>query len=60
VLVTPLNKRDAFSIVVDPTRNIIVGRVSEAGKAAYSELLDSAEMGKEYDGCAFVVAPCIF
>jgi hypothetical protein len=46
MLVTPLNKHDAFSIIVDPTRNSIVGRLSEAGKAAYSDLLDSAEYVK--------------
>ena len=43
LLVTSLRKRDAFSIVVDPTRNSIISRLSEAGKAAYSDLLDSAE-----------------
>lgn len=32
-----------FSIIVDPTRNSIIKRLSEAGKAAYSDLLDSAE-----------------
>lgn len=43
LLVTSLRKRDVFSIVVDPTRNSIIRRLSEAGKAAYSDLLDSAE-----------------
>jgi len=32
-----------LSIVADPTRNKIVRRLNEAGKAAYSDLLDSAE-----------------
>jgi len=32
-----------FSIVADPTRNKIIRRLEEAGKAAYSDLLDSAE-----------------
>ena len=32
-----------FSIIVDPTRNSIIRRLSEAGKAAYSDLLDSAD-----------------
>lgn len=32
-----------LSIVADPTRNRIVRRLDEAGKAAYSDLLDSAE-----------------
>jgi hypothetical protein len=41
--VTSLRKDDAFSIAVDPTRNRIVKRLEEAGKAAYSDLLDSAE-----------------
>jgi hypothetical protein len=39
----PLRKDDAFSIAVDPTRSRIVKRLEEAGKAAYSDLLDSAE-----------------
>jgi hypothetical protein len=43
MLVTSLNKHDVFSIIVDPIRNSIVGRLSETGKAAYSDLLDSAE-----------------
>lgn len=38
-----MRKRDAFSIIVDPTRNSIIRRLGEAGKAAYSDLLDSAE-----------------
>jgi len=38
-----LRKSDVFSIVVDPTRNKIVRRLEEAGKAAYSDLLDTAE-----------------
>jgi len=38
-----LRKDDAFSIAVDPTRSKIVRRLEEAGKAAYSDLLDSAE-----------------
>jgi len=38
-----LRKRDVFSIIVDPTKNSIIRRLSEAGKAAYSDLLDSAE-----------------
>jgi len=32
-----------LSIVADPTRNKIVRRLEEAGKAAYSDLLDTAE-----------------
>lgn len=43
LLVTSLKKSDVFSIIVDPTRNSIVRRLNEAGKAAYSDLLDSAE-----------------
>jgi len=43
LLVTPLRKSDVFSIIVDPTRNSIIRRLSEAGKAAYSDLLDSVE-----------------
>ena len=38
-----MRKDDAFSIAVDPTRSKIVKRLEEAGKAAYSDLLDSAE-----------------
>jgi len=38
-----LRKSDVLSIVVDPTRNKIIRRLDEAGKAAYSDLLDSAE-----------------
>lgn len=41
--VTSLRKSDVFSIIVDPTRNSIIRRLSEAGKAGYSDLLDSAE-----------------
>ena len=41
-----MRKRDAFSIIVDPTRNSIIRRLSEAEKAAYSDLLDSAEYVK--------------
>lgn len=40
---TSLRKSDVLSIVADPTRNEIVRRLDEAGKAAYSDLLDSAE-----------------
>jgi hypothetical protein len=43
ILVTSLRKSDVFSLVVDSTRNRIVRRLDEAGKAAYSDLLDSAE-----------------
>jgi len=38
-----LNKHDVFSIIVEPTRSSIIGRLSEAGKAGYSDLLDTAE-----------------
>jgi hypothetical protein len=41
--VTSLRKDDVLSIAVDPTRSKIVKRLEEAGKAAYSDLLDSAE-----------------
>jgi len=41
--VTLMRKSDVLSIVADPTRNKIVRRLEEAGKAAYSDLLDSAE-----------------
>jgi hypothetical protein len=41
--VASLRKDDAFSIAVDPTRSKIVKRLEEAGKAAYSDLLDSSE-----------------
>lgn len=40
LLVTSLRKDDVFSIAVDPTRNKIIMRLEEAGKAAYSDLLD--------------------
>jgi hypothetical protein len=43
LLVTPLRKLDVLSIIVNPTRSGIIRRLSEAGKAAYSDLLDSAE-----------------
>jgi DNA-binding transcriptional ArsR family regulator len=43
MMVTSLNKSDVLSIVVDPTRNKIIRRLDEAGKAAYSDLLDSAD-----------------
>jgi hypothetical protein len=42
-LVTSLRKDDVFSIVVDPIRNRIIKRLEEAGKAAYSDLLDSVD-----------------
>jgi len=38
-----LRKSEVLSIVADPTRNKIVRRLDEAEKAAYSDLLDSAE-----------------
>ena len=38
-----MRKSDVFSIVADSTRNKIIRRLDEAGKAAYSDLLDSAE-----------------
>jgi len=38
-----LRKDDVFSIAVDPTRNRIIKRLEEAGKAAYSDLLDSVD-----------------
>jgi hypothetical protein len=41
--VTLLKKGDALSIVADATRNKIVRRLEEAGKAAYSDLLDTVE-----------------
>jgi hypothetical protein len=41
--VASLRKDDVFSIAVDPTRNRIVKRLEEAGKAAYSDLLDSVD-----------------
>jgi DNA-binding HxlR family transcriptional regulator len=41
--VTSLKKSDVLSIVADTTRNKIVRRLDEAGKAAYSDLLDTAE-----------------
>jgi hypothetical protein len=43
MMVTSLNKSDVLSIVVDSTRNKIIRRLDEAGKAAYSDLLDSAD-----------------
>ena len=43
LLVTSLRKSDVFSIVVDQTRNSIIRRLSDAGKAAYSDLLDSVD-----------------
>jgi hypothetical protein len=43
VLVASLRKDDVFSIVVDPIRNKIIRRLEEAGKAAYSDLLDSVD-----------------
>lgn len=41
--VASLRKPDVFSIVTDRTRSEIVKRLDETGKAAYSDLLDSAE-----------------
>jgi len=41
--VTSLRKSEVLSIVAEPTRNRILRRLDEAGKAAYSDLLDSAE-----------------
>jgi len=41
--VIPLRKSDVLSIVADQTRNRIVRRLGEAGKAAYSDLLDTTE-----------------
>jgi DNA-binding transcriptional ArsR family regulator len=41
--VASLRKEDVFSIAVDPTRNRIIKRLEEAGKAAYSDLLDSVD-----------------
>jgi DNA-binding transcriptional ArsR family regulator len=41
--VASLRKDDVFSIAVDPTRNRIIKRLEEAGKAAYSDLLDSVD-----------------
>lgn len=38
-----MRKIDVFSIIADSTRNKIVRRLDETGKAAYSDLLDSAE-----------------
>jgi len=38
-----LRKSEALSIIADPTRNKIVRRLDEAERAAYSDLLDSAE-----------------
>ena len=38
-----MRKSDVFSTVADSTRNKIIRRLDEAGKAAYSDLLDSAE-----------------
>jgi len=43
LLATSLRKHDLFSILVDPMRNSIIRRLSEAGEAAYSDLLNSAE-----------------
>jgi len=39
-----LRKRDVLSIVENPVRSNIIMRLDEAGKAAYSDLLDSAEV----------------
>ena len=46
MLVTLLKKHDVVFIIVDPTRNSIVGHLSEAGKAACSYLVGSAEYVK--------------
>jgi hypothetical protein len=46
MLVTLLKKHDVVSIVIHPTRNSIVGHLSEAGKTAWSYLLGSAEYVK--------------
>ena len=43
LLVASLRKDDVFSIAVDPTRSRIIKRLEEAGKAAYSDLLDSVD-----------------
>jgi hypothetical protein len=43
ILVVSLRKSDVFSLVVDSARNRIIRRLDEAEKAAYSDLLDSAE-----------------
>mgnify|MGYP001084240493 CR=1 FL=1 len=37
-----MRKRDVLSIVENPVRSDIIMRLDEAGKAAYSDLLDSA------------------
>lgn len=37
-----MRKRDVLAIVENPTRSRIIMRLEEAGKAAYSDLLDSA------------------
>ena len=39
-----LRKDDVFSIAVDPTRSEIIKRLEEAGKAAYSDLLNSVDI----------------
>ena len=38
-----LRKKDIFSIIMNQTRSIIITRLEEAEKAAYSDLLDSTE-----------------
>lgn len=38
-----MGKKYVFSMIADPARNSIIRRLSEAGKAAYSNLLDSTK-----------------
>ncbi|NPD87325.1 MAG: hypothetical protein HGN29_01295 [Asgard group archaeon] len=38
-----MRKKDIFSLITNPTRNIIITRLDEAEKAAYSDLLDSTD-----------------
>ena len=38
-----LRKKDVFSIVTNSTRHVIIKRLGEAGKAAYSDMLDSVD-----------------
>jgi predicted transcriptional regulator len=42
-VVISLRKKDVFSIVINSTRQVIIKRLGEAGKAAYSDMLDSVD-----------------
>jgi hypothetical protein len=41
--VISLRKKDVFSIITNSTRHVITKRLGEAGKAAYSDILDSVD-----------------